>query len=352
MKVAVVGATGNVGTAVLRALRDSDEAEQIVGIARRLPEPAAQPYDVAEWHSVDLADPASSEALETAFNGAEAVIHLAWLIQPNRQRELMRTVNVDGTGRVLEAAARAGVRRIVVASSVGAYSPSRDSEPHDEWWPVQGIETSHYSVDKAAQEQLLQSFQQRHPDIDVAWLRTALVFQRGAGAEIQRLFLGPLAPTRLLGRVRIPLLPLPQGIRLQVVHADDAAQAYLLAAVRGASGAFNIAADDVLVAKDLAAAVRGMKVIEVRPAVLRAAMSAAYRARAIPADAGWLDMGMQVPVMDTSRAKRELGWKPRHSARHALDELIVGLREQLGTGSPALRGNDTSMPTTRPDPAN
>lgn len=351
MRIAVVGASGNVGTAVLRALAADDEQHEVVGIARRLPDPTAEPYAGVTWCSIDIGEPSSAAPLEGAFAGVDAVIHLAWLIQPNRMRQLMRRVNVDGTARVAEAAVAAGVRRLVVASSVGAYSPARDSEPHDESWPTGGIASSDYSVDKAAQEGYLDSIEAAHPELDVARLRTALVFQRDAGAEIQRLFLGPLVPTRLAGRVTLPFIPLPQGMRLQAVHAEDVGRAYVLAARSRARGAFNVAADDVLGVGDLAAAVRARRAVEVRPAVMRLAMSIGYRLRAVPAGPGWLDMGMQVPVMDTSRAKEVLGWQPQRTARQAVDDLVAGMRERAGTPSPALRPSDTSMPTTTPDPA-
>lgn len=350
MRVAVVGASGNVGTAVLRALVADPQVDDIVAIARRTPDQNAEPYDSASWHSIDITESGSQAALETAFAGVDAVIHLAWLIQPNRRREMMREANVDGTARVAKAAAAAGVRQLVVASSVGVYSPASDDIPHDESWRNDGIDSSHYSVDKAAQERVLDDIEREHPQLAVARLRPALIFQHDAGAEIQRLFLGPLVPSRLLGRVPLPVLPLPRGIRLQAVHSDDIAQAFLLAATRGARGAFNVAADDLLGPKDLAAAVRARRPVAVPPPLVRGVMSLAYRAHAIPAGPGWLDMGMQVPVMDCTRIKSELGWQPRYTARHALDELIDGMREHAGTASPALRPGDTSMPTTRPDP--
>ena len=162
MRVAIVGATGNTGTAVLEALAATPEVTEVVGIARRMPDTTVAPYDGCDWRSIDVAA-ASPEGeaiarLADAFEGADAVIHLAWLIQPNTERELLRRVNVDGTRRVTEAVARAGVPHLVVASSVGAYSPDdTDDEAtrRDESWPTGGVRTSHYSVDKAAQEQVL-----------------------------------------------------------------------------------------------------------------------------------------------------------------------------------------------------
>src|SRR5699024_4345434 len=124
MRIAVVGATGNAGTAVLRELARRDTVEAILGIARRLPDEQSQPYNYAAWQSVDIQFSASRAELAELFTGYDAVIHLAWLIQPNTKRELLRKVNVDGTRYVLEAAAQAGVKTVVVASSVGPIPPS------------------------------------------------------------------------------------------------------------------------------------------------------------------------------------------------------------------------------------
>lgn len=149
------------------------------------------------------------------------MIHLAWLIQPNTERDLLRRVNVEGTRHVLEAAEKAGVAYVAVASSVGAYSPVADDRPRNEDWPTEGIPTSHYSVDKAAQERVLDEFSRAHPEIALARLRPGLIFQGSAGAEIQRYFAGRWAPVQLLSSFRPPVLPLPQGMRAQAVHAVD-----------------------------------------------------------------------------------------------------------------------------------
>ena len=246
MRIAVVGATGNAGTAVLRELAARDEVESILGIARRLPNREMEPYRQADWQQIDIQFERARADLEKALNGYDAVIHLAWLIQPNKERDLLRRTNVDGTRHVLEAAAAAGVRHIVVASSVGAYSPGDDNELRDESWPTEGIEGSHYSVDKAAQERVLDEFQAAHPDMTVARLRPALKFQGGAGSEIQRYFLGNWVPVQLLRLGRPPIIPFPKDVRAQAVHTDDVARADVLAALKGAEGAFNICADDVL----------------------------------------------------------------------------------------------------------
>jgi len=343
MRVVVVGQTGNVGTAILRALADEPEVTSVLGVARRLPDRTAEPYRQAEWAALDLAgdEAVVVERLTALFRGADAVVHLAWLIQPNRDRDLLRTTNVEGTRRVGRAAAAAGVPHLVVASSVGAYAPVDDDAPRAEDWPADGMPTSHYSVDKAAQEDVLDELEREHPELTVARMRMALVFQGDAGAEVTRLFVGRVLPVGLLRYGRPPFLPLPAGLRLQAVHADDAADAYRRVVLQRAGGAFNVAAGDVLRGPDLARLVDHGRLVEVPVAAVRAAAALAYSARVVAADPGWVDMAMGAPVMDTGRATEELGWTPRHSAADALQEVVQGMGEGRGLAATRLRPSGT-----------
>lgn len=345
MRVAVIGATGNVGTEVLSALARRPEVTSVLGIARRLPEPSSQPYAGAEWAPVDIGAATTAQdavaQLVDVLRGADAVIHLAWLIQPNSRRELLRRVNVEGTRHVAQAAAEAGVGTLVVASSVGAYSPSPGREARDEAWPTEGVRTSHYSVDKVAQEQVLDEAAAAHPELTVTRLRPALIFQGDAGSEIQRYFLGRWIPVQLLRAGRPPLVPLPRGLRIQAVHAQDVAEAYAAAAVLQQPGAFNICADDVLDVEELSRIVGHGRAVELPVPAVRAALAAGHRTGLVAADAGWLDMGMNAPVMDSSRAKRLLGWQPRHSAAEALSELLDGMAEGRGADSVPMRPRDS-----------
>lgn len=350
MRVAVVGATGNSGTAILRQLGKRPEVTSVLGIARRLPNTSAEPYSSAEWFTCDVSLTSSQDQLTEALRGADALIHLAWLIQPNDQRELLRRVNVEGTRLVLEAATEAGVSRITVASSVGAYSPVDDDELRNEDWPTEGIPSSHYSVDKADQERVLDEFEASHPDIALARIRAALKFQADAGFEIQRYFLGQRTPVQLLQAGKLPLLPLPRGIRAQGVHSDDVAAAYVEAALQGARGAFNICADDILRARELSAILDHGRSIPLPPRLVRTVMAVAHRTGVIPADAGWLDMAMRVPMMDNTRAKEELGWSPRKTGAEALEELVEGMVSGQGGHSVPMRPRDVPQEDTHPLP--
>ena len=106
-------------------------------------------------------------------------------------------------------------------------------------------------------------------------------------------------------------------------------------------GAFNICADDLLEVPDLARLVGHGRSMELPVPLVRTALAAGHRAGLVAADPGWLDMGMNAPVMDNARAAQELGWRPRHSAADALAELLEGMAEGQGTGSVPMRPRDS-----------
>lgn len=329
MRVVVVGASGNVGSAVLRALAAEPRVTEVVGVSRRHPG-TAEPFAGVEWHLADVGEPGDEDGLvrtlAAAMAGADAVVHLAWQIQPNRERDALRRANVAGTARVLAAVAEARVPTVVLASSVGAYSPVDDDELRSEDHPTAGVPTSHYSVDKSAQERVIQEFAAAHPETAVSWLRPALIFQRSAGAEVYRYFLGTRVPRAALAHGALPVLPWPRGMRLQAVHSDDVADAYVRAAVQGARGPFNIAAPDVVQADDVAQILGARATVEVPHRPVRIAMDAAWRSCVLAADPGWLDMGASAPLMSTRRAREVLGWEPHHTAQEAIEEIVEGIR--------------------------
>ncbi len=135
----------------------------------------------------------------------------------------------------------------------------------------------------------------------------------------------------------LPSLPWPTGLRLQAVHADDVAAAYREVVVRRVPGAFNIAADGVLHGQDVADLLAGGTLLDVAPAAARAAVAAAWHARAVPMSPGWLDMAMNVPLLDTSARTEMLGWAPTIPAARALTEMVEGIAAGDGGGSPPLR---------------
>jgi UDP-glucose 4-epimerase len=329
VKVVVLGASGNAGTALLRALEAEPDVDEVVAVARRPPQQWRS--GKAVWRSLDVA----SDPLEPVLAGAHAVVHLAWLIQPSRDRAKTRAVNVDGSRRVMDAVARANVPALVYASSVGAYSRGPKDRLVGESWPTGGVPSSFYSRDKAEVERLLDAFEREHPEVRVVRLRPGLIFQRGAASEIRRLFAGPFLPSRLVTPKWIPVVPRHPRLRFQAVHADDVADAYRRAIVGDARGAFNVAAEPVLDGEALGRLLDARPVAVPAP-VLHGGAAAAFHLRLTPTPPGWVDMALAVPLMDAARAREVLGWAPRRDAGDALLELLEGIRTEAGAPTPTL----------------
>lgn len=328
MRVVVTGATGNVGTSVLEALGGTPEVDEIVGVARR--QPRLQMPKV-RWVRADV----TTAELGPLFDGADAVVHLAWAIQPSHDEATMERVNLYGSRRVFAAVAAANVPALVYASSVGAYSPGSKDRRVDESWPTDGIATSVYSRHKAAVERMLDEFELESPQVRVVRLRPGLIFKAAAASEIRRLFAGPLLPGFLLRSSLIPFVPRVPRLRFQTVHATDVGDAYRRAVIGEARGAFNIAAEPAIGPEELGRVLRA-RPVPIPARLLRSAAALSWRLHLQPADAGWIDLALGVPLMDSSRAARELGWVPARTSLEALEELLEGLRHASGGPTPPL----------------
>jgi nucleoside-diphosphate-sugar epimerase len=326
VRVVVFGATGNVGSSLMRLLASDARVDSLLGVARRRPQAAP---DGTEWVQADV----GRDKLEPLLEGADAVVHLAWLIQPSRDPDLLTAVNVGGTQRLLDAVAETGVGALVYASSVGAYSPGPKDRRVDEDWPVDGVRTSLYSRHKAEVERRLDELERRRPSLRVVRMRPGLIFKRSAATGIRRLFAGPFLPGRLLRRGLIPAVPSIDGLRVQVVHTDDVAAAFREAVLRDVRGAFNVAAEPVVDAA-LVAELLGAQPVRVGRSLARAAVSASWQLRLQPTPPGWLDLALSVPLLESARARDQLGWDPQHGARETIVELLEGLR--TGSGEETL----------------
>jgi nucleoside-diphosphate-sugar epimerase len=331
MRVAITGATGNVGTALVERLMGDDRVTSVVGIARRRPDDESGPGAGVEWVEADVA----TDDLRPHLAGVDAVVHLAWQFQPTHRPVVTWRANAVGSARVFDAVADAGVRTLVHASSVGAYSPG-PGRTADESWPTHSLPTAAYGREKAYVERVLDTFEARHPDIRVVRLRPAFIFQWPAATEQRRIFAGPFLPNQVIEPGRLPVLPLPQGLRFQALHADDAAAAYQLALTTDVAGAFNIAADPVIDATAIADLL-GTRPVEVPRPLARAAVALGWHARLVPADPALLDLFLDLPLLDVTRAHQELGWHAHRSGLDALRELVEGMAAGAGTDTPPLR---------------
>ena len=309
-------------------LGEEAAVESVLGVARRAP---TSKLPKTAWAEADVA----RDDLVPLFRGVDAVVHLAWAIQPSHDLNLLWRINVHGSRRVFRAVAEAGVGTLVYASSVGAYSPGPKDTFVEESWPTNGIETSFYSRHKAEVERELDRFEREMPGVRVVRMRPGLIFKREAASEIRRLFAGPLFPSPLAKRGRVPFIPNVPGLRFQAVHSLDAAEAYRLALLGDARGPFNLAADPVLDPPKLGELLDA-RLVPMSSGTLRTLAAASWRLHLQPSPPGWVDLGLKVPLLDTSRARDELGWAPSRTAEEALCELVDGLRHGDGIETPPL----------------
>jgi nucleoside-diphosphate-sugar epimerase len=325
LTVAVTGPTGTFGNGFVPLLQADDRVARVVGIARRPFDPAERGWTKMEYRRGDVRDPA---ALEEAFAGADVVVHLAFLITGNASRGTTRTINVDGTLNAFRAAAAAGARRFVYASSVAAYGWHADNpEPIPEDWPVRPAARLFYGQEKAELEQLLDAEAAATPDLALYLLRPPVVLgPHAVGAK--DVLPGPLAPIgrALFGRPRrlpVPVPVLAPELRFQFIHEDDVGRALQLCVVgAGPAGAYNIAGDGVLTTADVLREFGALPVpVPAAPAELAA--RAVTRIPFLPPVAEWVEAFSRPVIMDTAKAKTQLGWRPRHTGWEALRATLT-----------------------------
>ena len=324
LTVAVTGPTGDIGKAFLHALDADPQVERVLGMARRPFDPAERGWTKMEYRQGDVRDP---DALRQAFAGADVVVHLAFLIAGNASRETIRAINVDGTLNVFRAAAAAGARRFVYASSVAAYGFHADNpELIDEDWPVRPAARLFYAQEKAELEDLLHREAETAPELALYLLRPPVVLGPNAvGAK--DVLPGPLAPLgrRLFGRPRRLPVPFPLVVPehpLQLIHEEDVGRALQLCVVgAGPPGAYNIAGEGVVTAADVAREF-GVLPIRVPAGPGQAAARAMSRLPFLPPVAEWIEAASRPAIMDTTRAREQLGWRPRYTGLEALQDTL------------------------------
>jgi UDP-glucose 4-epimerase len=330
LTVAVTGPTGDLGQALVGALERARTVERIVGMARRPFDAAERGWKKTEYRQGDVLDRASVESL---FEDVDVVVHLAFLIIGGHEET--RRINLEGSRNVFEAAIASGAKRLVYASSVAAYGFHEDNpDVLTEEVPARGTDDFYYSAQKAELEGLLSGLVE-DSDVDAYVFRPSIVSGPNGGVmmnNIPYLQLGARLPApvrRLLELMPAlkPVIPDP-GVPFQLVHHDDVGTA-MRAAVqgKGTPGVYNLAGDGRLTMRDLADAL-GWYSVPFPELGIDAAAELTARLPFMPPEAAWLQ-AFRVPVlMDTSKAKRELGWRPKYTSRQTLRWMVDAARDE------------------------
>jgi nucleoside-diphosphate-sugar epimerase len=327
LRVAVTGPTGTFGFGLIPVLEADPRIDAVVGVARRPFDPADHGWTKLTYRQGDVRD---RDLLVTAFAGADVVVHLAFLIAGARGGGPAYEINVGGTVNAFHAAADAGCRRFVYASSVSAYGFHEDNPvPMREDWPTRPADHMFYAQEKAELEARLAAAAAEHPEVGLYLLRPPVVVGPhvvgGKSALAERLL---PAGRRLAGLARrSPLhvaVPVPD-LEIQVIHEDDVGTAFLQCIVgAGPPGAYNIAADGVLSSADVLREL-GLRSLPVGGRLLR--RGARWLARVpvpepLPPFTSWAEAISHPVIVDTTKAKQELHWQPRWGAADALRDTL------------------------------
>jgi nucleoside-diphosphate-sugar epimerase len=332
LTVAVTGPTGDLGIALVTLLEKSPRVRKIVGMARRPFDPASQGWKKTEYRQGDVTD---RSGVREALNGADVVVHLAFSVLG--EGDLTRTINVDGSRNVFEAAIDLGAERLLYASSVAAYG-FHDDNPDwlDEDVPPRGTAAHYYSAQKAEVEQMLNTMLEGQESTQPYVFRPCIV----AGPKAQTLLeempyyrLSELMPDPVVKLLSImpvlkPVLPDP-GTPFQLVHEDDVAQAFVKGATNKSAppGAYNLAGDGTLTMSDLANAL-GWYSIPVPDVAVDVTAELVRRVPKAPEALSWVNAVRKPVLLKTDRAKKKLRWNPKHTSKETLKELVDAYRAQ------------------------
>ncbi|MBV8346181.1 MAG: SDR family oxidoreductase [Mycolicibacterium sp.] len=324
LTVAVTGPTGEIGIAAVTALERDPAVEQIVGMARRPFDPSTHGWTKVTYQQGDILD---RDAVDALIADADVVVHLAFIIMGSREESAR--INLAGTRNVFEATVAAErPRRLVYTSSVAAYGYHAENPvPLTEDVAPRGSSEHYYSEQKAACEAVLAEVT-AGSSLEVYILRPCIVAGPNAKALADAMpwnrLPGPVrVATRMLPILK-PVVPDP-GYPLQLVHHDDVAAAITLAATSPApTGAYNLAGDGVITVSDVVTALGG-RPVRVPSAAASAASAVIAKTPFVPSAVEWLHVARTSMIMDTSKAKTELGWQPTHSSRQAIQALADAL---------------------------
>lgn len=328
LTVAVTGPTGDIGAPLVRALERAPEISRILGMARRPFDPADRGWRKTTYRQGDVLDP---EAVNSLVEGADVVVHLAFVIMSGSEES--RRVNVEGSRNVFEAAVAAGAKRLVYASSVAAYG-FHDDHPEllTEDLPARGSEGHSYSAEKAAVEQVLEQATAGSPT-GVYVFRPCIVAGPDALLLIENIpyvKIGERLPDAVRGLFDVvpalaPVIPDP-GVPFQLVHHDDVAAAMRAAvAGRGEPGVYNLAGEGRIMLSDVADEL-GWYSVPLPEIAVDAVREGVARVPFLPNEAQWVEALRNPLLMDTSRARELLRWRPRHPARETLHETVESAR--------------------------
>jgi UDP-glucose 4-epimerase len=308
-RVAVTGASGYIARRLIERLVGLEGVERVLATDIR---PSSGPQvPKVEFLRQDVGDP-----FPDLFVGREldAVVHLAYILNPRHNRRTARRVNVQGTVNLLEACARGDVGHILYLSSTSVYGAHPDNADFmSEDTPVRPLEGYQYSEDKAEAEGLLEQFAVRNPGVAVTVLRACPV-------------LGPHTDNFISRALTRSILVGANGYDppMQFLHEDDLVEIMMGCMADRQAGTYNLAGDGTVRWSE-GAELLGRRVLKLPPSVLYALTALGWHLRLqSESPACGINFIRYRWTADTGKAQRELGATFRYTSRQALEAFTRG----------------------------
>ncbi|HEY7151930.1 MAG TPA: NAD-dependent epimerase/dehydratase family protein [Solirubrobacterales bacterium] len=310
MRYLITGGSGYIGSRLTEVLVERPETERIVNFDVRPPD---RSHDKMEFVRGDVRDRAAVTALLEG-EPPDALVHLAFLLNPIRDEARMYDIDVNGTQTVLGAAAVAGIEQVLVTSSASAYGAFPDNpRPIAEDWPVRGQPDFSYARDKAEADRLCQLWALEHPDRVMTIVRPCIVFGPNVDNYISRTWRNS------------SFMPVMDGVdeEFQLVHEDDVVSAIVGLLDARAGGAFNVAGDGSLRWGESARMI-GLRTRELSFKAVRRLYAVAWALHAprIESPPGNLNFVRYPWLVSNDKLKAEIGWEPSADTRSVFVETM------------------------------
>ena len=305
MKYLITGGSGYIGGRLIDLLTQRDDTE-VVNLDLR---PPAVPRPRTRFVRMDVRDRGMRGLFES--ERPDAVVHLAFVLNPIRDEHRMYDIDVNGTQNVLEAATEAGVEQLLVASSTTAYGAFPDNPvPLTEEHPVRGLPGYEYARDKTEIDRLCQLWAAQHPDRVMTIVRPTIVF----GPNVDNYIIRSWSNS--------PFFPLLDGRDpdWQFVHEEDVVDAIARLLMERRAGIFNLTADGTIKLSE-AARLAGLKTRKMSTRLYRRIAKTAWALRLpnVEAPAGQIDFMLYPWIASNEKIKRELDWTPKYTSRETFE---------------------------------
>jgi UDP-glucose 4-epimerase len=317
-RIAITGIAGYVGREVGAQLDVDEGTDHVLGIDVA---PYTPPSSKVAFVQKTIEEPFADLFVEHKI---DAAIHLAFCLNPMRDRAREERINIEGTKNFLDACSKAKVKMVLVASSATAYGAHPDNAGIlYEGAPLRASPDFPYAHDKVRIEELCYEFARANPDACLAIVRPCVIIGPHVSNYLSRMLEKPI--------IFAPWSPDPP---IQFIHEDDAVRAIFRLLKHRKMGLFNLAADGAMTLGRIAE-MSGRRLVRLPVFLLRWIMALAWRfgwTSVTEAPPGYLDYALYPWCVSNVKLKTELLFMFKYDALRAVSDFVESRSgEQEGT---------------------